>query len=159
MKKIFLLAILACTLATSCHVSYNSVATANNTATKFMKMDGDGSITVRAGAQGRNYNDAWDQACKRAVREIIFKGIEVPGNAFMSKPLITEVNAEEKYQDFFNVFFMDKGDYRKFVTTEDKRVGSTVETKADAMVKQTLTIRILRAELKQYLIEHGVIKL
>lgn len=148
----------ACAL-TSCHVSYNSVATSNNSAIKFMKMEGDGSITVRTSAQGRNYTDAWDQACKRAVREMIFKGIEVPGNSFMSKPLVTAVNAEEKYQDFFNVFFMDKGDYTKFVSMEDKRFGSTVETKGDAMVKQTLTVRILRSELRQYLIDHGVIKL
>ena len=149
---------MVCALA-SCHVSYNSVATYNSGATKFVKIEGDGSITVRASAQGRNYGDAWDQACKRAVREVIFKGIEVPGNSFMSKPLVTEVNAEEKYQDFFNVFFMDKGDYTKFVSMEDKRFGSTVETKGDAMVKQTLTVRILRSELRQYLIDHGVIKL
>ncbi|MCQ2152934.1 MAG: hypothetical protein MJY70_07810 [Bacteroidales bacterium] len=158
MKRILFFALILCTLS-ACHVSYNATATYSGSATKFMKVEGDGSITVRVSAQGKNYNDAWEQAEKKAVREAIFKGIEVPNNAYMSKPLITEVNAEEKYEQFFNVFFMDKGDYSKFVSSEDRRGASTVETKADAMVKQTITVRILRAELKQYLIDHNVIKL
>ena len=158
MRKVMILA-LALLVFASCHVSYNATATYSDSPTKFMKLDGDGSITVRVSAQGRNYSDSWEQAGKRAVREIIFKGVDVPGNAFMSKPLVTEVNAEEKYQEFFNVFFMDKGDYSKFVSGEDRRAASSVETKADAMVKHTITVRVLRAELKQYLVQHGIIRL
>lgn len=159
MKKIIILFFAACITAVSCHTSYNATATYSDSATKFMKLDGDGSITVRVSAQGRNYGDAWEQAGKRAVREVIFKGIQVPNNSFMSKPLITEVNAEEKYEQFFNIFFTDKGDYSKFVSGADRRATSSVETKADAMVKQTITVRVLRTELKQYLIDHRVIKL
>ncbi len=145
-------------LMVSCHVSRNPVSASFQSPVQFMKTDGDGSITVRATGIGRNYNDALDQARKLALQQLVFKGIEVPGNAFLSKPLITEVNAEEKYQDFFNMFFADGGDYRQFVSAEDKRVGSTVEKKGDAKVKQTVTVRLLRPELKQYLIDHKVIK-
>lgn len=161
MKKIYAIitAVIATALAvTSCHVSKNAVSTAFPSAVQFQKLEMDGSITVRAAGQGRNYRDALDQADKLAVKELLFKGINIPGNAFMSKPLITEVNAEEKYQDFFNVFFTDGGDYLKFVSAEDKRTASTVETKSDNMVKMTATVRVLRAELKQYLIEHNVLK-
>lgn len=143
----------------SCHVSYKATATYADSPTKFLKLEGDGSITVRASARGKNYTDSWEQAGKRAVRDIIFKGVDVPGNSFMSKPLVTEVNAEEKYQDFFNVFFTDGGDYSKFISSVDRRAASSVETKADAVVKHTITVRVLRAELKQYLVENGIIRL
>ncbi|MCQ2177524.1 MAG: hypothetical protein MJY42_01400 [Bacteroidales bacterium] len=157
MKKVLVLITMAL-LMVSCHVSRNPVSASFQSPVQFMKTDGDGSITVRATGIGRNYNDALDQARKLALQQLVFKGIEVPGNAFLSKPLITEVNAEEKYQDFFNMFFADGGDYRQFVSAEDKRVGSTVEKKGDAKVKQTVTVRLLRPELKQYLIDHKVIK-
>lgn len=158
MKRILFFVLILCALS-SCHVSYNATATYSSSSTKFLKVDGDGSVTVRVSAQGKNYGDAIEQAEKKAVREVILKGIAIPNNAFMSKPLVTEVNAEEKYEQFFNVFFMDKGDYSKFVTSEDRRGASTVETKSDAFVKQTVTVRVLRQELKQYLIDHNVIKL
>lgn len=157
MKKVLVLTILAL-VAVSCHVSRNPVAASFQSPVQFLKTDVDGSITVRATGIGRNYNDALDQARKLALREMIFKGIQVPNNSFLSKPLIMEVNAEEKYQDFFNMFFTDGGDFKDFVSAEDKRVGSTVEKKADAKVRQTVTVRLLRPELKQYLIDHKVIK-
>ncbi|MBQ0096757.1 MAG: hypothetical protein KBS53_03785 [Bacteroidales bacterium] len=157
MKKLLFFALAICVFA-SCHVSYNATAAYSDSPTKFLKLEGDGSITVRASARGRNYKDSWEQAGKRAVRDIIFKGVDVPGNAFMSKPLVTEVNAEEKYQDFFNAFFTDNGDYSKFVSDVDRRAASSVETKADAMVKHTITVRVLRAELRHYLVQNGIIR-
>ena len=127
-------------------------------ATTYMNDEGDGSITLRAYGQGRNRSDAIEQARKNAVRDVIFKGVNVPGNALLSKPLVTTVNAEEKFQDFFNPFFADGGGYTRFVSREDRRIGSNKKEINTKQVKFAHTVRVLRADLKKYLIDNGVIK-
>lgn len=59
---------------------------------------------------GKTREDAIEQACKNAVRDVLFKGVQTPENTeSSSRPLIREINAEEKYQYFFNPFFADGG--------------------------------------------------
>ena len=98
------------------------------------------------------------QARKDAVYEVIFKGIKVANNAQMSRPLLYEVNAEEKYQDFFNEFFVDGGKFTQFGTLQDAR-SSTTHTRKEGSQKMTwINVRVQRAELKRYLTESGIIK-
>ena len=129
-----------------------------SSATTYMNDEGDGSITVRAYGQGRNHGDAIEQARKNAVRDVIFKGVNVPGNALLSKPLVTGVNAEEKYQSFFGAFFTDGGMYQQFASSEDRRGGSTKRQANTMQVKFATTVRVKRSELRQYLIDNGIIK-
>ena len=126
--------------------------------TTFLNTEADGSITVRASGQGRNAQDAIEQAWKNAVKDVMLKGVEVPGNTFLSKPLITEVNAEEKYSSFIYSFLSDQGEYLKFISTEDKKVGSTDKARNDVQVRRVVTVRVLRQELKNYLIQQNIIK-
>lgn len=111
----------------------------------------DGSLTVRVSAIGRNYADALSKANKFALKRTIFNGISVPENTLLSKPLLTEVNAEEKYESFFNSFFSDGGDYVRFVSSQDKRSGSDQMSKNNVSVRVLTTVRIFRSELKEYL--------
>lgn len=60
-------------------------------------------------AWAKTREDAIEQACKNAVRDVLFKGVQTPENTILSRPLIREINAEEKYQYFFNPFFADGG--------------------------------------------------
>lgn len=82
----------------------------------------------------------------------------VPEGGFLAKPLVTEVNAQEKYQYFFNAFFSDNGDYKRFVSSEDKRSGSDMLAKGKTAVRTVSTVRILRSELQNYLIENNILK-
>ena len=66
----------------------------------------DGSQTLRIWGVGRNKKDAVEQAKKNAVRTVLFKGIHGGLSGCNTKPVILEVNAEEKYEDYFNAFFM-----------------------------------------------------
>ncbi len=124
----------------------------------YLNNEADGSITVRATGSGRNRYDAIDQAKKNALREMMFKGINVPGNAYISKPLITTVNAEEKYADFLNAFFVDGGAYEQFVSSADKKILSNRKNRNKIQAKVTTTVRLLRPELAQYLKENEIIK-
>lgn len=127
------------------------------TETVYMNSEGDGSLTLRAHGHGTNRNDAIKQAAKNAVRDVIFKGVNVPGNPELSKPLVTAVNAEEKFSVFFNSFFADGGEYKNFVTAEDRKSGSNKKEKNEVNVKLSTTVRVLRSELKFYLIDNGIV--
>lgn len=127
------------------------------TKTVYMNTERDGSLTLRAYGHGKNRNDAIKQAAKNAVHDVIFEGVEVANNPQLSKPLVTTVNAEEKYATFFNSFFADGGEYKNFVTSEDRKSGSNKKEKNELNVKLGTTVRVLRSELKLYLIDNGII--
>lgn len=114
----------------------------------------DGSQTLRVWGVGRNKKDAVEQAKKDAVRAVVFKGIRGGLSGCNTKPVIFEVNAEEKYEDYFNVFFMDNGEYLKYVSMKDeKRVNlfkkDKEKEKSKHFVKYAITVRVLRSELKK----------
>ena len=115
----------------------------------------DGSITLRAWGTGRNRFDAVDQAKKNALREVIFKGIRKGSPECNQRPLLPEVNAEMKYEDFFNRFFSDRtDDYKKFCSGKDERLDNKIFRRGmgdSKMVTYSVIVRVLRADLKDYL--------
>ena len=125
-----------------------------------MNVELDGSITVRVTGAGRNRNDAKEQAKKNAVYNVIFKGVKVEGhaNSEISRPLVFEVNAEEKYADFMYGFFADGGKYLEFTSMADRRWLSNRKEKGGRQVDWSITLRVLRPQLKQYLKEQGIVK-
>jgi len=122
----------------------------------------DGSETVKAWGTGRNRFDAVAQAKKVALRDVLFKGIRKGQPDCNPKPLMTEVNAETKYEDYFNKFFSDKnGEYKDFVSARDERIDDTIFRKrkgATNSVTYSVVVRVLRSELKQKLVNDGIIK-
>lgn len=123
-----------------------------------MGVELDGSQTLRVWALGRNKVDALEQAKKNAVREVIFNGIRNGSKECNMRPLIYEVNAEEKYQYYFNAFFKDEGDYKQYVSMEDRRPFTNRKENTKTQVKYCVTVRVLRAELQQRLIDDKIIK-
>lgn len=158
MKKIALLAFAAAALLFAGCGAQKTTSSYYSSPTSLIRFDSDGSLVVRAYGSGRTGANAREQAWKNAVRDVIFKGINVPGNPLASKPLVTEVNAQEKYEEFFNAFFADKGYYRSFITTEDRKPLSSVKEENKIEMKQGTTVRVLRQELKNYLKENGILK-
>ena len=117
----------------------------------------DGSQTVRVLGTGRNRADAIEQAKKNAVNAVLFTGIRGGKGGCDARPLISEVNAREKYEEYFNIFFMDKGEYMKYVSMEDKRRGSSVKSKTKNEKMYRITVRVLRSELKSRLKADGIL--
>lgn len=123
----------------------------------------DGSQTLRVWGVGRNKKDAVEQAKKNAVRIVLFKGIQGGLKGCNTKPVVFEVNAEEKYEDYFNVFFMDGGEYSKYISMKDeKRVNlfkkDKDKEKSQHFVKYGVTVRVLRGELKKRLENDNVLQ-
>lgn len=117
----------------------------------------DGSQTLRVKGYGRNRSDAKEQAMKNAVWAVIFDGIREGVEGCNMRPLVTEVNARERYEDYFNLFFADNGAYKEYVSLRDtkKRSGGRIKDKQG--YAYDLTIRVLRAELKARLRADNII--
>ena len=69
-----------------------------------------------------------------------------------------EVNAQEKYEYYFNVFFRDGGDYKKYVTMEDENRTSRIRAKHSTQENYGVVVRVKRAELRQRLIDDNILK-
>lgn len=130
--------------------------------TECMGIELDGSQTLKAWGNGRNRPDAIEQAYKNAVKDVLFNGISNGKTDCNVKPVIFEVNAQEKYEEYFNKFFADGGSYKEFVSEKD---GSKYHIeimkerkKAGSQETYGIVVRVLRAELKQKMIADGILK-
>ena len=127
--------------------------------TECISVEQDGSQTLRIFGKGRNRKDAVEQAKKDAVYEVLFEGVLKGNKGYHLRPIVTEVNARERYQDYFDIFFMDGGEYLKYVSMADRRFGSTKKvTDSDVQVGYLVTVRVLIPELRQRMKQDGVIK-
>ncbi len=118
----------------------------------------DGSMTLRVWGEGRNRADAKEQAKKNAVYAVIFNGVLKGNNDYNMRPIVTEVNARERYQEYFDIFFMDGGEYLKYVSLADKRSGSSKKIRGSYQIRYCLTVRVLVPELRMRLREDGILK-
>lgn len=145
MKKILLLLICAMSLL-NVYAQKNPVYARSSI--RCMGVELDGSQTLRVQGYGRNRSDAKEQAMKNAVWAVIFDGIRNGAEGCNMRPLVTEVNAKERYEDYFNLFFADNGEYKKYVSLRDTKKRSGGRSKDKLGYAYDLTIRVLRAELK-----------
>ena len=114
--------------------------------------------TLRAWGRGKNRTDAIEQAKKNAVRDVLFKGVVAGSRECSVRPLITEVNAQERYASYFNDFFRDGGEYLKYVSMEDKKTNSNMKASNKTQISYSTTVRVLRSQLQQKLIEDKILK-
>lgn len=118
----------------------------------------DGSQTLKVWGTGKNQEEAVQQAMKNAVRDILFKGIHAGSKECGIRPLMLEVNAEEKYEEYFNAFFRNGGLYSKYVTNETPKRGAKDTQYNKQQTKYGMVVRVQRADLKKKLEQDGIIK-
>ena len=156
-KLIFIFSCILCALIIACNTS-NKLGAYYTYETECLGTEMDGSYTLRAWGTGRSQVDAMEQARKNAVRDVVFKGITKGKGGCQVKPILTEVNAHEKYRDYFNTFFADHGPYKQFVNNKDKIAGTSKRQRTDAEIKYGVIVRVKHAELKQKLINDNILK-
>lgn len=155
--------LLTALIVVSCSVSKNAKIAGNYTfETECIGVELDGSQTVKAWGQGRNRTDAIEQAKKQALKDVLFHGINNGKSDCSNKALLLEVNAEEKYENYFAKFFTDEGEFLNYVSYEDanpKHIESTKERKkAGSQEYYGLIVRVQRMKLKEKLISDKIIK-
>lgn len=162
MKRINILFVLLVFTGVSSYAQRQQKKIAGNyTATsECLGVELDGSQTIKAWGKGTRKADAIEQAKKNAVRDVIFYGIQSGQSGCKKKPLINEVNAQDKYEDYFNIFFTDGGAFVAFISMKDEplKLRSNDKKKAVDGVQYGVIVRVLRAELKKKLIFDGIIK-
>lgn len=152
MRKIILSLLTVIAFATGAYAQTQTIY--NRNYIRCLGSELDGSQTLRVLGYGRNRSDAKEQAMKNAVSAIIFDGVKDGCNL---RPLVTEVNARERYDEYFNRFFADGGEYTKYVSLKDTKKRSADRKKDKVGYSYEMTIRVLRSELKQRLIQDNVI--
>lgn len=116
----------------------------------------DGTQTVKAWGKGINKKRALAQAKKNALNEILFDGLRNGSEECEKKPLISEVNARSKYQNYFNSFFEDERNYSSFIIINNsKKFRQEIKTHEGYTTGITLTVKI--ADLKQQLFNDRII--
>ena len=154
------LILLAFAIISSCSPQKQAAANYDNE-TECAGVEGDGSQTVIAWGNGRNRFDAIEQAKKRAVQDVVFKGISDGKNECNKRPVLGEVNARQKYEDYFNRFFADEGPYLEFLTLKDERIGQKIlrdRKGGRKSVSHSIVVRVMRPALKNRFLKDGILK-
>lgn len=125
--------------------------------TECMGIDPNGIQILRTWGNGITKAKAIEQAKRRAVETVIFKGITAGSGDCNKRPLVNEVNAREKYEDYFNAFFRDGGAYQKYVTLEEKRT-SRIKSKSSEMEAWGVVVKVDRSALRQRLTDDNILK-
>ncbi len=128
--------------------------------TECLGVELDGSQTLKVWGAGKNRADAVEQAKKNGIRDVLFKGIRNGKQECNVKPVVGEVNAQEKYEDYFNKFFADGGAYKEFVSMKDESfVPMLLKDRkgAGSEVTYGVIVRVLRAELKTKMINDKIL--
>jgi len=128
-----------------------------NFQTECLGVELDGSQTLRVFGKGKNKADAIEQAKKNAIRDVLFKGISAGSGECSLRPLINEVNAQEKYSSFFNQFFKDNGRYLAFVKLDEKRL-SQIKSANNTQENWGVVVTVDREGLQKELINENIIK-
>lgn len=111
--------------------------------------------TVTVWGKGRDTKEAMKQCRKNALRDIIFKGVTLGEQSCLRRPLVAEVNAEERHREFFDKFFSDKGKWNRYATL-DKQQGDEKVLKNSGMENRRTTVVIDLDGLAEYLRKEGL---
>ena len=57
---------------------------------------------------------------EKLYEEVLFKGITAGDTECSAYPIVDAPNARQKHEDYFNKFFKDSGNFKKYVDEVDK---------------------------------------
>jgi len=118
----------------------------------------DGSITLKTWGKGKNRADALEQARKEAINNVLFAGIRNGKPDCYTPAILNAPNIRENKADYFNNFFKDGGDYKKFTSNKDESFGKKERVKGrDGEVMYGFIIRVMRSELKKQMITDKIL--
>lgn len=123
-----------------------------------LRNNNDGTQTVRAWGQGKNKVTAIENAKKNAVRTFLFSGINAGAGDCTKRPIVTEVNAEQKYENYFNRFFAPGGEFLNYVSLKDEKNTSRVKAADRDVEKWGVIVTVNCYSLKQKMINDGIIQ-
>lgn len=158
MKKIFYLAVMAVMTALIAGCGVHRSQAYYDYKSKVIQAHQDGSYVIRAWGRSRNATMSYEVAKKQALHDVIFTGVQAESSNIQDlKPLLFDMNAETRYEAYFNAFFSDNGPWKEYCSMIDRRIFTSNYSRTDAQILAQVTVTIYRAQLKQKLIEDGIL--
>ena len=123
-----------------------------------MSATAEGTYIIRVQVRAKDAVVAFKEAQRKVVKEVIFDGVKSANSGISDlKPLCFDMNAREKYEDYWNAFFSDEGPWKDFTSYKDRRATSTRYQRDGRLMVETGTVTVDRAGLKKKLQEDGII--
>jgi hypothetical protein len=152
----YVIMISMCIGFSACFLS-NDIAGNHTYKTECISVEADGSQILKAWGNGKNMAEASQQAQKKALNDVLFNGVFAGKPTCETRPLVTEVNARQKYTDYFDRFFSDNGNYKKFISSQSNMIDKVNDRKgAGQRVTQGVVVRVDLPSLRQQLIKDGI---
>ncbi len=153
-KACIICSIFLCSCGTKRTTAYSSIKTS------CIATELDGSFTLRIEGRGRNAVDAYKDAGKQAVYDILFTSI--PCKNGMTKtihPVFVGMRCSyEKNEAYFNTFFADGGEYEKYVSMKEKRELTSIYQRTNAQTACVTTVCVFRDKLREKMIQDGILE-
>lgn len=116
MKNRMISCLIVSLLVISCKTpekSRNTQSAYLNFEVQFINEESNGVELYKLFVPGNSKNQSVKQAKLELIKTILFKGVSGSPDP---RPIITEVNASEKYKGYFNQFLSDDGPFVNFIT-------------------------------------------
>ncbi len=120
-----------------------------------------GSKLVKVWSYSKNPKHAISRAMKNAVHGIIFKGFAGGNQGCTSlQPLVKDATIETKFKTFFDAFFLDGGEYLKYVSAAtDGRIAPGDRLKISRReYKIGVVVNVMYNQLRKRLEKEEIIK-
>ncbi|MBQ5729259.1 MAG: hypothetical protein IIV54_02585 [Bacteroidaceae bacterium] len=156
-KFICLQAIVTILLLTSCQTQKVVTPALQSYSTECLGVNMDGNQTLRAWASGKNRTNAIKQAKKKAVYDVVFTGIQAGNGTCNAYPIVDEANARQKYEDYFDQFFSDNGDYTRYVSRINRRKSTIQIYQGNGTKTAGVIVTVNRSALRQHFVKDNII--
>ena len=158
-KTIFKTCLLSCFLIL-CSCGTQKTTAYSSVETSCIATELDGSFTLRVEGRGRNAVDAYKEAGKQAVYDILFTIIPCRNGATRNiQPVfVTMRRAYNENEAYFNAFFADGGEYEKFISMKEKRELSSIYQRTNAQTACVTTVCVFKDKLREKMIQDGILK-
>lgn len=140
-----------------CKTPSKSVAGNYNYKTECIDNKLNGIIVLKAWGKGINKKEAISQAKKNALEALLFQGILDGKPNCDTKPLVTEVNAYERNQAYFDAFFSEKGDYLNFIDSDTSKKNAVI-IPSENKITIGIVVTVLQSKLKEKMVQDQIIK-
>ena len=116
------------------------------------------SKVIRVWSYSKDVNVAREQATKNAVHGVVFQGVQADKEKRITAvlPLVKSIAVKNQYSAFFEDFFSEGGDYRRFVNTTN--VSDKIRKIEKKMYKVGVVVNVDYSALRTFLEENGVVK-
>lgn len=158
MKKFLSACLFACMLV-FCSCGTQKTTAYSTTKTSCIATELDGSYTLRVEGRGRNAVDAYKEAGKQAVYDMLFTTIVWKNGATKNiQPIfVTMRRAYDDHESYFNAFFADGGEYEKYISVKEKRKLSNIYQRTNAQTACVTTVCVYRDKLREKMIQDGIL--